>query len=400
MWAYRVLNVLLMLVIWLVIPIQLVTTFVLGILVSVTFGLLLLPMSLIWMVFFLGPLLGLSWVWEKVPFLRVPVAILGIPLAFIGNTYASLMPSMGELDSRVSKLLLSELWPYSLDCWRLITTKAFPESPGAENFSRILTEVSQKNQAYLHYLESLGVTVSFASSQRDETEPIAENELDSELEKVEARVIQARAGLAAKRAELAAKLREIDDYINSLRPKGRADDTVGDNTDSNESVPPFYLWVESWLQTNADSPNIEDALDCYLEQYALPLSNQHEADDLAARRTKCEILETSLPHAKSTVRESIADHLRKSRQLLVLLEQREDGWARLDGYFTTTQASRAAANQRAHDDYSDELDKVNSEMEEIYVQMKAGTISPPVAIIKLDELEERLRRMEPGFQDE
>ena len=157
MWAYRVLNVLLMLVAWLVIPIQLVTTFVLGILVSVTFGLLLLPMSLIWMALFLGPLLGLSWVWEKAPFLRVPIAVLGIPLAFVGNIYASLMPSMGELDSRVSKLFLSESWPYCLDCWRLIKTKVLPESPGAGNFRLILTEVSQKSPPYLQYLENLGV---------------------------------------------------------------------------------------------------------------------------------------------------------------------------------------------------------------------------------------------------
>jgi len=81
-----------MLVGWLVIPVQLVTTFVLGILVSVTFGLLLFPMSLIWIVCFLGPLLGLSWVWEKAPFLRIPIAVVGIPLAFVGNIYACLMP--------------------------------------------------------------------------------------------------------------------------------------------------------------------------------------------------------------------------------------------------------------------------------------------------------------------
>jgi len=160
MWAYRTLTVLLTLVAWLVIPIQFVTTFVLGILVSITFGLLLLPMSLIWMVLFLYPLLGLSWVWEKAPFLRVPIAVLGIPLAFIGNIYASLMPSMGELDSRVSKLLLSESWPYSLDCWRMIRTKAMPESPGADDYRRIIIESSQKNPPYVQYLQNLGVIES------------------------------------------------------------------------------------------------------------------------------------------------------------------------------------------------------------------------------------------------
>ncbi|MEW5702915.1 MAG: hypothetical protein AB1792_11900 [Candidatus Zixiibacteriota bacterium] len=182
MWANRALDAALMLVAWLVIPVQLVTTFVLGILVSVTFGLLLFPMSLIWIVCFLGPLLGLSWIWEKAPLLRIPLAVVGIPLAFVGNIYACLMPSMGELDSRVSKLLLSESWPYSLDCWRLIKTKSLPESPGAEQFRRILAEVSQKNRPYLQYLESLGVMAPLAPTQQAEIAPKVEDELDSELE--------------------------------------------------------------------------------------------------------------------------------------------------------------------------------------------------------------------------
>ena len=132
MWAYQTLKLLLMLVAWVVVPVQLVTTFVLGILVSLTFGLLLLPISLIWMVLFLGPLLGLSWVWGIAPFLRGPIAIVGIPWAFAGHIYAALMPSMGEQDSRVSKLLLAESWPYTLDCWRMIGTGAMPKSPGAD----------------------------------------------------------------------------------------------------------------------------------------------------------------------------------------------------------------------------------------------------------------------------
>lgn len=45
---------------FIVIPVQLITTFVLGILVRLTFGLLLIPFSIIWIVLFLGPLLGLS----------------------------------------------------------------------------------------------------------------------------------------------------------------------------------------------------------------------------------------------------------------------------------------------------------------------------------------------------
>ena len=203
MWAFRVLSVALTLVAWLVIPITLVTTFVLGILVRVTFGLFLLPISLIWVVCFLGPLLALSWVWEKVPLLRIPNAVIGIPVAFAGNTYACLMPSMGELDSRVSKLLLSESWPYTLDCWRLITNKSIPKSPGAENLCRILTELSE-SPPNRQFLESIDVWVLLSttkSSQESEPEktvdealfelamicvhphgPLLESIVDSELE--------------------------------------------------------------------------------------------------------------------------------------------------------------------------------------------------------------------------
>jgi len=157
MWAFRILSVLIVSVAWLIIPLQLVTTFVIGILVSVTFGLLLFPMSVIWVVLFLGPLLGLSWCWEKMPFLRIPLGLAGLPFAFFGNIYACLMPSMGELDSRVSKLLITESWPYSLDCWRLVTNKLIPESSGAANFRSILTEVSRKCPPYIEFLEDMGV---------------------------------------------------------------------------------------------------------------------------------------------------------------------------------------------------------------------------------------------------
>lgn len=157
MWANRTLNILLLLVSWLVIPLQFVTTFVLGILVTITFGLLLFPLSLIWVVFFLGPLLALSWVWEKVPFLQIPIALIGIPIAFVGNIFASLMPSMGEVESRVSKLMLSDSWPYSLDCWRMINSKTISKSPGSDNFIKLLLKSCEKNPPYTQYLASLGV---------------------------------------------------------------------------------------------------------------------------------------------------------------------------------------------------------------------------------------------------
>lgn len=100
-----------------VIPIQMVTTFVLGMLVSASFGLLLLPISLIWVVLFLAPLFCLSYIYEHVKALRPFVAAVGIPLAVLGNTFVALMPAMGEMDSRFQKLILCQVFPYT---WQFI----------------------------------------------------------------------------------------------------------------------------------------------------------------------------------------------------------------------------------------------------------------------------------------
>jgi hypothetical protein len=115
----RVLEIILGILSFVVIPVQIVTTFVLGILIRLTFGLLLFPLSLIWVVLFLYPLIGLSYVYEKAPILRIPIAIIGIPIAVLGNTYASLIPSMGETESRISKLLLTESFPYTWHVYKL-----------------------------------------------------------------------------------------------------------------------------------------------------------------------------------------------------------------------------------------------------------------------------------------
>ena len=61
------------------IPVQLVTCFVLGLLVSLTFGFLLIPISVIWVVLFLGPLLGLSYVYERIAILRPFISLYNTP---------------------------------------------------------------------------------------------------------------------------------------------------------------------------------------------------------------------------------------------------------------------------------------------------------------------------------
>ena len=146
--------------------------------------------------------------------------------------------SMGELDSRVSKLLLSESWPFSLDCWRLIKTRLFPESPGAENFSRILTEVSQKNKPYLQYLQGLGVTAPLpiddnlreAEAETKRLRDLAEIVFQKEAQKarMEPQSEERTKAILAERVELKKRLRELGYKVN---------DDVVDNSDLEESEP-------------------------------------------------------------------------------------------------------------------------------------------------------------------
>ncbi|MFA6597938.1 MAG: hypothetical protein WCS69_09465 [Ignavibacteriaceae bacterium] len=141
---------------FIVVPIQIITTFVLGLLVKLTFGLLLIPFSIIWIVLFLGPLLGLSFVYERIAILRPFVAIIGIPLAVVGDTYVALLPSMGEMNSRYSKMIYCQTFPYT---WRYlqfsnnklnleqddILDKIFQEVSSSKSLGEFLENIKQQN---------------------------------------------------------------------------------------------------------------------------------------------------------------------------------------------------------------------------------------------------------------
>jgi hypothetical protein len=126
--ANRVFHVTETVLAWVVVPVQIVTTLILGLFVSLTFGLLLLPITFVYL-FMWGPLLGLSWVAAKVPFARNVVGILGLPLALVANTYVCLMPSMGELENRAVKILFTRAWPYSWEFFQFQGGKLDIESP-------------------------------------------------------------------------------------------------------------------------------------------------------------------------------------------------------------------------------------------------------------------------------
>jgi len=103
---------------WITLPIALITNLGGGCIVAITFGLILLPLSLIWMVF-MGLLLGISWLWERVPWpLQVILAIPGIPIAAVGYAYTLMIPEPGEPESRKSKILLCQTFPFEMDLLR------------------------------------------------------------------------------------------------------------------------------------------------------------------------------------------------------------------------------------------------------------------------------------------
>ncbi|MEM3502945.1 MAG: hypothetical protein QXJ62_03140 [Nitrososphaeria archaeon] len=115
----KILRVILDLLSFIVIPVQFVTRFVLGLLNLLTFDLFSVIVSIIWTVIFLGPLLGLSYLYEKLPISRFLVSIVGIPWTAIADTFIVLMPTMGEIESRWSKMLLCETFPYSYEMFRV-----------------------------------------------------------------------------------------------------------------------------------------------------------------------------------------------------------------------------------------------------------------------------------------
>lgn len=94
-------------------------TIILGLLVTATFGLLLVPLSALWLPF-LGALLGTSWLWTRVPFARPLLLAPGPLIALIGYAYVSLCPDMGEKYQKAVKLGVCDSWPYSFQVYRVL----------------------------------------------------------------------------------------------------------------------------------------------------------------------------------------------------------------------------------------------------------------------------------------
>lgn len=142
--ANRILDLIITILAWIVVPIRFVTTFILGILVTFSFGILLLPLSLVWIVF-ISPLIGLSWLCRKNEVIRNIVGFIGIPWAWVAHTYCCLVPSMGEFESRADKLMLAESWPFCWEYWQFGNGRLDIGSPEGQVLYRVLLRISRRD---------------------------------------------------------------------------------------------------------------------------------------------------------------------------------------------------------------------------------------------------------------
>ncbi|NCD07403.1 MAG: hypothetical protein EOL97_14925 [Spirochaetia bacterium] len=138
---------------FIVMPIQLITPFILGILMSIPIVdlILLLSFSFIWTVFFYAPLIGLSYIYDKFPILRIPVAFIGVPLALLGNTFTALIPSLGEKESRFEKMITCQTFPYTWRYTKLVFNKLDVDEN--KDLEKVIYNIIRGNALFRKYLE-------------------------------------------------------------------------------------------------------------------------------------------------------------------------------------------------------------------------------------------------------
>ena len=152
----KILNIILNITSIFVIPVQIFTTLILGIITSITFGVLSIILSFIWAILFVYPLIGLSYLYEKNLFLRIFTSIIGLPIAILGNTYAVLIPSMGNVEGRITKILLTEVFPYSWQFYKLNLNDAYiKQSKGFPYLVKILNKVKPYDNLRWSFISNL-----------------------------------------------------------------------------------------------------------------------------------------------------------------------------------------------------------------------------------------------------
>ncbi len=96
-------------------PLEVLTTGLGGCLIALTFGVLYLLLSLIWLPV-LGLLLGTSWLWLRAWYLRPVLLLPGVIIAVVADVFVMLAPEP-ERDAKHAKLCIAGEWPLS---WYLL----------------------------------------------------------------------------------------------------------------------------------------------------------------------------------------------------------------------------------------------------------------------------------------
>jgi len=136
----KILNVLLRITDFVLLIPHLILINLTALLAFITFGLIMIPFSLIWIVFYF-PMIGLSWIYNRIPFLKIPIAILGLPFAFLGYIYINCITHMGETRQKVLKLFTCISWPFSYDA------QLFTEGKLTDEFrSARIADIASKNK--------------------------------------------------------------------------------------------------------------------------------------------------------------------------------------------------------------------------------------------------------------
>ena len=242
----RILDFLISLTSWIVLPVQLVTTAVFGLLVRLTMGLLLIPFSLIWMVLY-GIIFSLSYLYEKVPILRVLFSIAGIPISFLGYVYSCIIPSMGDFQGRFSKLLICQTFPYSWHFQTYMLLRRSPTSRPSEGFLElniILKRISASEKGIGSYIDELMAKQSLDPQQQidigDRDQSAADSSESQDLEK--------------SRDDLVTAKIELEMYMHDLSQNGR------------DIIPSFGTWIGSSRNIGL---NIDELLEKYINEFHL-----------------------------------------------------------------------------------------------------------------------------------
>lgn len=148
-----------------------VSTFLFGLLFSITFGLAAFVFSVILWWPILIVLVGTSWIWIHVPLSRPLLLLPGSVFSRVAEMVTGLMPDMGDWNARAAKGAICESWPLSLNVFR---------GPDLEEYGRLTdswkADLANPSGNIPRYLRKLKAINSYGSALEEYTRALEEIE--------------------------------------------------------------------------------------------------------------------------------------------------------------------------------------------------------------------------------